>query len=86
MTIVTEKEFEDVNHSLRENEWEAGLHLPRSLIGHNKRSDHLRNSVFIQMYSQENYSTQCMMISRKGKFATERIESTVTGSIPLLLS
>ena len=46
LTIVTEKEFDDVNHSGR-NEWKAGLRLPKSLIGHDKRSAHLRKSVFI---------------------------------------
>lgn len=44
LTIVTEKKFDDVNHSGR-NEWKTGLHLPKSLIVHNKRSDHLRKSV-----------------------------------------
>ena len=33
------------------------------------------------MHSQENSSTQFMMINRKGKFATEQIENSVTGTI-----
>lgn len=55
-------------------------------LGHDKRSDHFRKSLFKQMYSQENYYIQCIIKGRKRKFAAELIEDTVTGSIPIIYS
>ena len=81
LTIVTEKEFDDVNHSGR-NEWKAGLHLPKSLIGHNKRSAHLRKSVFIVVDLGEEPSPlqylflRYPVVSLQNRFAASRYKST----------